>query len=122
MAIICNFVEQLRITLKQTFKLNIMESKNEALLRVTISTYFSTGRYRNNVVEIPLPIEAVKAISENINEMSVNSVSKYLANNQCASMRLIINDQCIGGIQGMCNVEGLDETWGIAHEYDEDEW
>lgn len=119
MAIISNFVEQLRITLKQTFKLNIMESKNEALLRVTISTYFSTGRYRNNVVEIPLPIEAIKAINENINEMSRNSVSKYLAKNQSADFAVILNGQCIGGISNMCSAETQDEMWEIEKDVEE---
>lgn len=99
-----------------------MESKNESKIRVTISAYFDNGKYRNNVVEIPIPFEVAKAMQESNHEISRKAVAKYLANNQVASFELIVNDQCVGGIRGMCDAEGVDETWGIAHENDEEEW
>lgn len=98
-----------------------MESKNESKIRVTISTYFDNGKYRNNVVEIPIPFEAAKAMQEINHEISRKAVAKYLASNQRASFELIVNDQCVGGIRGMCEAEEVDETWGIAHD-DEEEW
>ena len=98
-----------------------MKAKNEALIRVTISTYFDNGKYRNNIVEIPIPFEAAKAMQEIKHEISRKAVSKFLANNQVASFEIIVNDQCVGGIRGMCNAEVVDETWGIVHD-DEEEW
>ena len=96
-----------------------MESKNESKIRVTISTYFDNGKYRNNVVEIPIPFEAAKAMQESNHEISRKAVAKYLASNQCASFELIVNDQCVGGITGMCEAEEVDEKWGIAHDDEE---
>ena len=98
-----------------------MEAKNESLIRVTISTYFDNGKYRNNIVEIPIPFEAAKAMQESNYEISQKAVAKYLANNQVASFKLIVNGQCVGGIQGMCEVETFDETWGIQEECDDEE-
>lgn len=98
-----------------------MEAKNEALLRVTITTYFPTGRYRNNVVEIPLPIETIDAINDNIREMSINSIVKYLAKNQSADFKVILNGQYIGGIDNMCAYETQDEMWEFVKDDSEDE-
>lgn len=99
-----------------------MESKNESIIRVTISTYFDNGKYRNNVVEIPILFEAAKAMQESNYEISRQAVAKYLARNQCASYKLIVNDQCVGGIRGMCEAEEVDETWGYCSRNDEEEW
>lgn len=99
-----------------------MESKNESIIRVTISTYFDNGKYRNNIVEIPIPFEAAKAMQEIKHEISRQAVAKYLASNQVAGFEIIVNEQCVGGIRGMCNAEVVDETWGIVHENDEEEW
>lgn len=93
--------------------------RNEALLRVTITTYFPTGRYRNNVVEIPLPIETIDAINDNIREMSINSIAKYLAKNQSADFKVILNGQYIGGISNMCSAETQDEMWEIEKDVEE---
>lgn len=94
-----------------------MESKNESKIRVTISTYFDNGKYRNNVVEIPIPFEAAKVMQEKNHEISRKAVAKYLANNQVASFEIIVNDQCVGGIRGMCEAEKVDETWNIDPEW-----
>ena len=98
-----------------------MEAKNEALIRVIISTYFRNGKYRNNVVEIPIPVEVANVMQENNHDIARKSVAKYLAGNQVASFKLIVNGQCVGGIQGMCEVETFDETWGIQEEDEEEE-
>ena len=98
-----------------------MEAKSEALIRVIISTYFRNGKYRNNVVEIPIPVEVANVMQENNHDIARKSVAKYLAGNQVASFKLIVNGQCMGGIQGMCEVETFDETWGIQEEYDDEE-
>lgn len=98
-----------------------MESKNEALIRVIISTYFRNGKYRNNVVEIPIPVEVANVMQENNHDIARKTVAKYLAGNQVASFKLIVNGQCVGGIQGMCEVETFDETWGIQEECDDEE-
>ena len=98
-----------------------MEAKNEALIRVIISTYFCNGKYRNNVVEIPIPVEVANVMQENNHDIARKSVAKYLASNQVASFKLIVNGQCVGGIQGMCEVETFDETWVIQEECDDEE-
>ena len=98
-----------------------MEAKNEALIRVIISTYFRNGKYRNNVVEIPIPVEVANVMQENNHDIARKSVAKYLAGNQVASFKLIVNGQCVGGIQGMCEVETFDETRVIQEECDDEE-
>ena len=97
-----------------------MEAKNKSLIRVIISTYFDNGKYRNNVVEIPIPIEAAKLMQGENHEISRKAVAKYLASNQCASFELIVNDQLVGGIGGMCKAEEVDEKWGIVRDDEEE--
>ena len=98
-----------------------MKAKNEALIRVIISTYFRNGNYRSNIVEIPIPVEVANVMQENNHDIAPKTVAKYLASNQVASFKLIVNGQCVGGIQGMCESETFDETWVIQEESEDED-
>lgn len=82
-------------------------------LRVTITTWFKNGKYRNNVVEIPMVDGMVELILKNNMNIARKSVAEYLAKNQSADVELIDGNNVI---QGMLNIDARntqEDVWAI---------
>lgn len=93
-----------------------------AKLVTVVQTYFSDGTYRNNRVEIEIPIEAAGFIAEYWKEKGVHNCTKakFLALNQSATVELFQDETCIGGMSGI-NIEEQDETETFEHSFVDDE-
>lgn len=67
-----------------------------AILRVTITTWFRNGKYRNNIVEIPMVDGMVDILIKDGNRIAKASVAECLANNQSASIEFLIDGEVVG--------------------------
>lgn len=75
-----------------------------AKLVTTVRTYFESGNYRNNVIEIYIPNEAAELIKEHWAKnggVYFNTKAKFLASNQVGICLLYKDKEEIAGIQGM---------------------
>ena len=75
-----------------------------AKLVTVVRTYFKSGNYRNNTIEIDIPDEAAKLIKEHWTEnggVFFNTTAKFLASNQAGICLLYKGGEEIAGIQGM---------------------
>ena len=95
-----------------------------AKLVTVVRTYFNEGTYRNNLVEIEIPIEAAYLIAEYWKEKGIyNCVkAKFLASNQSAITELFQDETRIRGIQGMRAEEtDIEETFEHSFANDKDD-
>ena len=75
-----------------------------AKLVTVVRTYFQSGNYRNNTIEIDIPDEAAELIKEYWENWGVcfNCVkAKFLASNQAGICLMYKGGEEIAGIQGM---------------------
>lgn len=90
-----------------------------AKIRVTITTWFRNGRYRNNIVEIPMVDGMVELMVKNDMNIARESVAECLAKNQSANVEIIDGDNVV---QGMLNIDSLntqDDFWTIEKNEEE---
>ena len=95
-----------------------------AKLVTVVRTYFNEGAYRNNRVEIEIPIEAAYLIAEYWKEKGLYNCAKakFLASNQSAITELFQDETRICGIQGMCAEEtDIEETFEHSFANDKDD-
>lgn len=95
-----------------------------AKLVTVVRTYFNEGTYRNNQVEIEIPIEAAYLIAKYWKKKGLyNCVkAKFLASNQSAITELFQDETRICGIQGMCAEEtDIEETFEHSFANDEND-
>ena len=79
-----------------------------AKLVTVVRTYFKSGNYRNNTIEIDIPDEAAELIKEHWTEnggVSFNTTAKFLASNQAGICLLYKDGEEIAGIQGMSKAD-----------------
>lgn len=95
-----------------------------AKLVTVVQTYFKDGTYRNNTVELQIPIEAMKLIEEYWKKQGIHKLTqaKYLAANQGACAYLKQDEQLICGINNMSVLEQDDnELFNHSFKDEEDE-
>lgn len=93
-----------------------------AKLVTVVQTYFSDGTYRNNQVEIEIPIEAAGLIAEYWNKKGIYNCAKakFLANNQSANVELFQDKTLLDELNGMNkNLTISNETF--EHSFVDDE-
>lgn len=82
-------------------------------IKVIVVSYFDDMTYRNNVVELEIPAESAvlikKAWADESKPIPVSA--KYLAVNQSASVKLILEDEVVAGISEMCVSEMQDDRF-----------
>lgn len=88
-----------------------------ANIRVTVKTYFKDGHCRNNTVELTIPEEAAKMISDAW--PTTSKESSFLAKNQSAECFIEIGGEVVAGISGMPTRNTVDEIWDIEGKDDE---
>lgn len=97
----------------------------EAKIKVTVQTYFEDHTYRNNTVELTIPVEAAKIISDAWagEEMPQREAIKamYLAKNQLAHAVLTIDGRDMGGMRYMDSQEKQEDTFTYRFGDDEDD-
>ena len=93
-----------------------------AKLVTVVQTYFSDGTYRNNRVELEIPIEAAGLIAEYWKKKGVHNCAKakFLALNQSAIVEMFQDETCIGGMSGI-SIEEQDKTETFEHSFSDDE-
>ena len=95
-----------------------------AKLVTVVRTYFQSGNYRNNTIEIDIPDEAAKLIKEHWTEncgVYFNTTAKFLASNQAGLCLLYKDGEEIAGIQGMSQEDTQREEVFEQHFKDEEE-
>lgn len=95
-----------------------------AKLVTVVRTYFKSGNYRNNTIEIDIPDEAAKLIKEHWTEnggVHFNTTAKFLASNQAGICLLYKDGEEIAGIQGMSQEDTQREEVFVQHFKDEEE-
>ena len=95
-----------------------------AKLVTTVRTYFESGNYRNNVIEIYIPDEAAELIKEHWAEnggVYFNTTAKFLASNQAGICRIYKGGKAIAGIRGMSQEDTHREEVFEQHFKDEEE-
>ena len=98
----------------------------EAKIKVTVQTFFDDHTYRNNTVELKIPVEAAKIISDAWtdwkNELAQHKAirAKYLAKNQFATAILTIDGEDHGGISNMGSDDVQDDVF-TRHFCDKDD-
>ena len=95
-----------------------------AKLVTIVRTYFKSGNYRNNTIEIYIPDEAAELIKEHCTEndgVFFNITAKFLASNQAGICLLYKDGEKIAGIQGMSQEDTQREEVFEQHFKDEDE-
>lgn len=93
-----------------------------AKLSVVVQTYFSSGNYRNNRVEIDIPNEAAELIKNMWEEKQVHNCTraKYLASNQEATIKLTRDETLLDGMVNVCREE-TEEDEIFEHRFTSDE-
>ena len=71
----------------------------KAKIQVTVKTYFKDGHFRNNRVELTIPEEAAKMISNAWSTLSKES--SFLAKNQSADCFVEVGGEVVAGISQM---------------------
>ena len=99
-------------------KNTIMKTK-VANITVTVKTYFKDGHYRNNTVELTIPEEAAKMISDAWSTLTKES--SFLAKNQSADCFVEVDGEVAAGISQMPTRHTVDEIWEIEGKNDEEE-
>lgn len=95
-----------------------------AKLVTVVRTYFKSGNYRNNTIEIDIPDEVAKLIKEHWTEnggVFFNTTAKFLASNQAGICLLCKGGEEIAGIQGMSQEDTQREEVFEQHFKDEDD-
>ena len=95
-----------------------------AKLVTVVRTYFKSGNYRNNAIEIDIPNEAAKLIKEHWTENNgvfFNTTAKFLASNQAGICLLYKDGEEIAGIQSMSQEDTQREEVFEQHFKDEEE-
>lgn len=79
-------------------------------LITVVQTYFSDGTFRNNRVDIEIPIEAADLITKYWKKKGIQNCTKakFLAKNQSAMVELFQDKTCMG-MSGIC-IEEQNET------------
>ena len=88
-----------------------------AKISVTITTWFRNGRYRNNIVEIPMVDGMVELLIKN--NIARKSVAKYLAKNQSANVKIIVGDSVVHGMMNIDSHDTQDDVWTIEKNEEE---
>lgn len=83
-------------------------------LRVTITTWFRNGKYRNNIVEIPMVDGMADILIKDGNKIAMESVAEYLAKNQTASVEVIDGDKVVCGMVNINTCNTQDDEWQVA--------
>lgn len=94
-----------------------------ARIITVVQTYFKDGTYRNNTVELQIPIDAAKLIEEYWKKQGIHkcATAKYLAANQDGCVYLKQDETLLSGINNMCSSE-REENEIFEHKFkDEDE-
>ena len=95
-----------------------------AKLVTVVRTYFQSGNYRNNTIEIDIPDEAAELIKKHWDEnggVYFNNTAKFLASNQAGICLLYKDGEEIAGIQGMSQEDTQREEVFEQHFKDEEE-
>ena len=95
-----------------------------AKLVTVVRSYFKSGNYRNNTIEIDIPDEAAELIKEHWAEnggVFFNTTAKFLASNQAGICLLYKGGEEIAGIQGMSKEDTQREEVYEQHFKDEEE-
>ena len=85
-----------------------------AKLRVTITTWFRNGKYRNNIVEIPMVDGMVDILIKDGNKIAMESVAECLAKNQTASVEVIDGDKVVRGMVNINTRNTQEDEWQVA--------
>ena len=74
-----------------------------ARIITVVQTYFEYGTYRNNTVELQIPIDAAKLIEEYWKKQGIHNcaTAKYLATNQGGSVYLKQDETLLSGINNI---------------------
>ena len=88
-----------------------------AKIRVTITTWFRNGRYRNNIVEIPMADEMLELLIKN--NITRKSVARCLAKNQSADVEIIVGDSAVHGMMNIDSLNTQDDVWTIEKNEEE---
>lgn len=93
-----------------------------ARLITVVQTYFGDGTYRNNTIELQIPIEAAKLIEEYWKKQGIHKLTqaKYLAANQEGCAYLKQDEQLICGINCM-SVSERDDNELFKHSFKDEE-
>lgn len=91
----------------------------KAKIQVTVKTYFKDGHFRNNRVELTIPEEAAKMISNAWSTLSKES--SFLAKNQSADCFVEVGGEVVAGISQMPTRHTVDEIWEIEGKDEEEE-
>ncbi len=83
----------------------------KAVIQTVVSTYKNGGTFRNNIVELEIPMEAAEIILKAWSdwdgdfEPRKSIRSKFLSSNQTAEANLIIDGEVKGGMRFMSKVD-----------------
>ena len=91
-----------------------------AILRVTITTWFRNGKYRNNIVEIPMVDGMVDILIKDGNKIAMESVAECLAKNQTASVEVIDGGNVVRGMVNINTRNTQEDEWQVAKNREED--
>lgn len=91
-----------------------------AILRVTITTWFRNGKYRNNIVEIPMVDGMVDILIKDGNKIAMESVAECLAKNQTASVEVIDGGNVVRGMVNINTRNTQEDEWQVAKNKEED--
>ena len=83
-------------------------------LRVTITTWFRNGKYRNNIVEIPMVDGMADILIKDGNKIAMESVAEYLAKNQTASVEVIYGGKVMRGMVNINTRNTQEDEWQVA--------
>lgn len=95
-----------------------------AKLVTEVRTYFKSGKYRSNIIEIDIPDEAAKLIKEHWTEnggVFFNTTAKLLASNQAGICLLYKGGEQIARTQSMSQEDTQREEVFEQHFKDEEE-